>query len=396
MTTFDRRIREAFRQELDHSPAHPDFVRAAAAQVRNGRGVRRAPRAPRLAAVVTPPLAAVVAVCLTLVVVVVLEHTGPRGGLYPAAPAPGYPDVSPSIPGAQLPDARSRAGMAWDAARGEMVLFGGVPQEFGDGFALGNTWTFDLQGWHRRSPALSPPPSAIVLMAYDSAHQEVVVYVPNFAGCNSATMWTWDGSTWTPHPTAGPAPGRASAMAYDPALGQLLLVGTSRCNLDSSETWTWDGRAWTQLHPGGSTPPVGILGGLAYDATNGSMVFADERLSLWRFDGRQWSRIVPLGPNTPQARDGAVIVSLGSGQWLVFGGVALGREGLVGLNDTWTFDGRSWSQRTRAVAPSPRSAAAGAYDPVHHRVVVFGGIAGGHGTTMLNDTWVWDGHWSVA
>ncbi len=207
-------------------------------------------------------------------------------------------------------------------------------------------------------------------------------------------MWTWDGVTWTRHATAGPAPGPRSTMAYDPALGGILLLGGSRCGGEYvAETWAWSGSAWTQLHPGGTTPSVDTVGGLAYDPGDRSMVFADEGSSLWRYDGQQWSRMASLGPDAPPARTAAVIVSPGPGRWLVYGG----GTGVGGFNDTWTFDGRSWSRRIVPVAPPPRAAAAAAYDPALRRVVVFGGIAGGYGAAMLNDTWTWDGTaWAMA
>ena len=72
-----------------------------------------------------------------------------------------------------------------------------------------------------------------------------------------------------------------------------------------------------------------------------------------------------------------------SGKIIVFGGF----DGEY-LNDTWAFDGVSWTQIATSVAPSPRTNAQMAYDSVTHKVVLYGGY---NGTSYLGDTWLWDG-----
>jgi hypothetical protein len=66
------------------------------------------------------------------------------------------------------------------------------------------------------------------------------------------------------------------------------------------------------------------------------------------------------------------------------------------LNDTWVFDGSTWSPAATPNAPSPRAASAMAYDRVAGKLVLFGGF---NGTQYLGDTWTWDGSaetWSEA
>lgn len=308
----------------------------------------------------------------------------------------GRPLTTPAGP-IGVPAARTGAGLVWDAARGELVMYGGRPHQFGTDPRFTDTWTFDGRSWRQRSPATSPTPGDVTLTAYDEAHGVVVAYVSSYVACAAASTWTWDGADWRRVTVDGPRPGPMSVMAYDPALRQVLLFGGSGCGASVAETWTWNGTAWTQLHPGGSTPPVAATGSLAWDGATRTMVFADDRPSLWRFDGRRWTPVAPVGPDVPPARDASALAGTGSGHWLLFGGARQGATGILGVNDTWTFDGRSWSQRRVRVAPPPRSGASAAYDPTRHRVVVFGGIAGGYGMASLNDTWTWDGTaWSMA
>jgi hypothetical protein len=60
-------------------------------------------------------------------------------------------------------------------------------------------------------------------------------------------------------------------------------------------------------------------------------------------------------------------------------------------NDTWEWDGSTWSQRHAAISPPARTAAALAYDSGRRRTVLFGGMTGGTNPTPLGDTWEWDG-----
>src|SRR5262249_55839043 len=60
------------------------------------------------------------------------------------------------------PAPRGRMGMAYDAARGQVVLFGGA-----GGSLRNDTWTFDSTGWTKRAPAHRPPVRYSLGMADD-------------------------------------------------------------------------------------------------------------------------------------------------------------------------------------------------------------------------------------
>ena len=64
-----------------------------------------------------------------------------------------------------------------------------------------------------------------------------------------------------------------------------------------------------------------------------------------------------------------------------------GDNGTTYLNDTWAFDGVTWTQVATDTPPPARAAAQMAYDSVTHKVVLFGGYNGRY----LGDTWLWDG-----
>ncbi len=89
-----------------------------------------------------------------------------------------------------------------------------------------------------------PAPRAWHAMAYDSARGRVVLFGGNYANTNTfyGDTWEWDGATWTLRTTTGPAPRQEHAMAYDSARGVTVLFG----GWSFSDTWEWDGASWTQ------------------------------------------------------------------------------------------------------------------------------------------------------
>jgi len=57
-------------------------------------------------------------------------------------------------------------------------------------------------------------------------------------------------------------------------------------------------------------------------------------------------------------------------------------------NDTWLFDGATWTQVNTAVAPPARAAAGITVDRLSGNLILFGGF---NGSQYLGDTWVWSG-----
>ena len=97
---------------------------------------------------------------------------------------------------ASHPAARFGAAMAYDAATGTAVLFGGDGHR---GRKLGDTWTWDGTSRTRQHPAVSPPAREEAAIAYDAATGTVLL----FGGYGLGGIWTRDGTTWTPAAPGG-------------------------------------------------------------------------------------------------------------------------------------------------------------------------------------------------
>ncbi|MEM7201509.1 MAG: kelch repeat-containing protein [Planctomycetota bacterium] len=285
---------------------------------------------------------------------------------------------------AERPPARSHHVMAYDAARGVTVLFGGVrdasaatPQ------LLADTWEWDGSSWIERSPVTRPAPTDQAAMAYDFARDRCVLVAPD-------GTWEWDGTDWTAVAT-GPADARTdAALAYDERTGRVVRFGGLRdlagVSVSDTATWAFDGAAWIPLDAG--VPPSRVGGELAEDAAGQRLLMfggsSDD--ALWAWDGAAWQELAARGPS---ARFGHAWVPVeASGEMLLFGGFE--QSGPVVVGDTWTFDGATWTARSASTAPPPRWDPAAAYDAGRQRAVLFGGQ--GQGGGLMDDTWEWDGN----
>src|SRR5437899_792591 len=68
------------------------------------------------------------------------------------------------------PPARHLPGVAFDAARGQVVMFAGSSS---GGFDLGDTWVWDGTAWTQETSPNNPSPRQFHSMAYDAVRQKV-------------------------------------------------------------------------------------------------------------------------------------------------------------------------------------------------------------------------------
>jgi sugar lactone lactonase YvrE len=295
---------------------------------------------------------------------------------------PTWVQLSP----ATSPSARWGATMAYDSVQGKLVLFGGNTDS-GD---LADTWTWNGTTWTQvdTSQTDGPPGRNSAVMAYDSAHGQVVLFGGAGASGLLGDTWIWNGTTWTQQILAtSPVARQNASMAYDAAAGQVVLFGGEALSGILDDTWTWDGTTWTQQSPA-SSPQAMYSATAAYDSAEGQVVLLEGSDGngypdqTWTWNGTTWTQ--PYPANSPPPRlDAMMAYDPAQSQVVLFGGYYPSF-----LSDTWTWNGTDWARLYPLTSPSARSEAAMAFDAAHGQVVLFGG--GGESTSFLGDTWVLD------
>jgi hypothetical protein len=146
------------------------------------------------------------------------------------------------------PPLRFNAGVAYDAEHEQVVLFGGQGNRQESDFTRKDTWTWDGTTWHHHHSAVSRPGRKAMGMSYDAARQQVVFFGgDDLRGRRTDQTWTWDGVRWQRQfPAHTPSARDSVAMAYDDAAGKIVLFGGWNGRDLFGDTWTWDGSAWRE------------------------------------------------------------------------------------------------------------------------------------------------------
>jgi N-acetylneuraminic acid mutarotase len=173
-----------------------------------------------------------------------------------------------------------------------------------------------------------------------------------------------------------------------------------------NDTWKWTGATWTRLSLVQSPSPRSghalagwngktVLFGGAIRAFRPSGSFYEENYTLhddtWTWDGATWTRVTT--PNSPSPRYAHAMATL-DGKIVLFGGIASFTGNYVPffpvyLNDTWTWDGQNWTQVHVA---GPPARAHHSMASVNGKIVLFGGSTKvGQEELGTDDTWTWDG-----
>lgn len=144
------------------------------------------------------------------------------------------------VPTSQQPGGRRGHRLIYDSLRGVHVLFGG---ESHLNFKYNDTWEFDaaLGSWSQVTTANSPPARHLHAMAYDAARGVTIVY--GGADANGVALgdtWEYDGSNWTQVAPLGSPAGRIGArFASDAAGGSAILYGGSPSTTATNATWRY-------------------------------------------------------------------------------------------------------------------------------------------------------------
>lgn len=255
--------------------------------------------------------------------------------------------------------------------------------------------------WHEQL-IRTPPARFSHAMCFDT-HRGVTVMFGGEVGAGQefGDTWTYDGNSWQSHEVSGPSPRSAACMAFDQMRGETVLFGgsaqTDTGRVHSSETWLWDGTEWALASDEGpdarnlyameydpNRGRVVLIGGVRYDSDCDCWVHLQD---TWEWDGSSWSQSVALP--TPWSGQ-ASFFDHDLGEIIVFGGSSSQGGGMLG--DTYSFNGSAWTLAAQD-GPPARINAGSAFTSTGG----FGVLMGGRDCSScgpLNDMWVWrDAGW---
>jgi hypothetical protein len=303
----------------------------------------------------------------------------------PAAgvPPPTWAEVSPKFG----PSPRWQASMAYDAADGYVLLFGGS----NGSVTSGQTYSYSNGTWSMLSPIPSPSARSEASMAYDAQDGYTLLFGGRASnGKVLGDTWEYLGGTWT-NLTAGlstaPSPRFGASIVDDASDGYVLLIGGEAPNgslLD--DAWSWRAGAWTLL---GHFPQVpSFQGGMTFDASDnyvlafgGGNATGAGANSTWTYKAGVWTEL-DLSEHPGARTDESLGFDPKDGYVVLFGGA----NGTTLLNDTWKFAHGLWYPLAPGVSPGARAfAGALSYDASDGYLVLFGG--GWYATPPFGDTW---------
>ncbi len=354
---------------------------------------------------------------------------------FPAATAPAPVSLWTQIqPSGSLPPARVRHAAAYDSTNDRLIIFGGSGASgvLNDLWVLSNaTGTRGAAAWTQLNPA-GPPPAArySARVAYDAATGRLILFggadannhilsdywvLTNASGLSGTPQWIQAAALNSPS-TRG-----LLASDYDGRNARLILFGgescgTTTCALFSdtyaaaSATNTAGSPSFAHLAPSGTLPPPRYDSGVAYDAADNRMVIFGGQTSTgvtndpfgrvndsWSLSNANglggspaWTQLNASG-GSPAAREShSTIWDAVRSHVVAYAG--LGTDNVT-RNDVWTLSAAvggataSWSRYAPASSPAPiaRYGHAALYAGPFAQMVVFGGAAGG--STLLNDVW---------
>jgi hypothetical protein len=248
------------------------------------------------------------------------------------------------------PSPRYLSAVVYDATRQRVVLHGGQSGVFPNITVLSDTWEWDGTTWTQKATT-GPSPRVHQTMAYDRARGRVILY----GGFNSATqqelgdIWEWDGTSWQRSGATGLANSIALGVAYDEKAAALYLDSMAA---QGSSAPVASRLAGTTLTPAASAAPPCVPVPRQFTALGsnpgGFLLYVhscDQAGTIlpqsWRWDGTTWTRVQGTQPSLRY--NAAMAYDRDRNRVVLYGGEV--GAGTPDLADTWEFDGTTWTRR---------------------------------------------------
>jgi len=131
---------------------------------------------------------------------------------------------------------------------------------------------------------------------------------------------------------------------------------------------------------------VPFSGGLVLFGGNAPLVTNE----TWSYDGTTWTQLTP--PTSPSGRFGAQLVHDSARNVAVlYGGLTSNLSMLPASYETWEWNGVTWALATSVANAGPRYRYGACFDSLRGRVVMYGGQSTQAAGTLNSQTWEYDG-----
>lgn len=217
-------------------------------------------------------------------------------------------------------------------------------------------------------------------------------------------LWRFDGTSWTlmtPDGAPSSPPARSQAgVTWDFGRGRLVVFGgADAAGGRFGDTWEWDPatNAWSNVTPAGPSPSPRNFTAITFDPRTGrTLLFGGLDANgthlndTWAFDGSSWTQLSPAGALPPVRRQHHLVTRLDFADVVLFGGQDATLSSPSNWRvDTWIWDGSAWTQVPTTTRPNGQVANDAAYDLIRQRIVLTGGNGTGGqpvGTTAEFDS----------
>jgi len=319
--------------------------------------------------------------------------TGPPGP--PPVPSVAWAPISPPAGG---PGARYGAAGVYHPARDALLIYGGSSPAY-----QSDIWSLPLApggAWSQITPG-GPTPLRRIMhsMILNPVDDQLVVFGGLYNDfLNDLNVMTLTTPWWFPNPGQGSPPSARGGHAaiYDPVRRRMLVIGGFDGGLEN-DVWEYTPPgtgAWHLLAVGGTPMPPRLQHTAIYDPTRDRVIvfggdggpFLNDVWALNLSGTPNWEQLSPLGLAPSPRREATAIYDAVMDRMIVYGGFDDSRQW---RGDLWALDFVGAPVWTRLISstPSPagRAGHISVYDPVRHRMVMFGGQLGS--TQYSNEVW---------
>ncbi|MFZ5469952.1 MAG: Kelch repeat-containing protein [Myxococcota bacterium] len=314
----------------------------------------------------------------------------------------GYPARDASVAWRKVPgsgpEPRWGHTAVYDARRDEVLVFGGT----GAAGRLGDVWALSLQNesWRRLELQGGPTARYTSGAVIDAARDQMLVFGGD-EGKLSDELWALElaTGTWRKLPT-GPSPRFDVSMTSD-GMRAWVYGGFGKSfpqqpGAALDDLWELDfaAQTWRELPKGIVNPSprtnsaIGLHDGALYVTGGHDELFPTRE--TWRFllAEQKWEKLKPTGAPAAGAHFAYATDAQCGVLWLS-GGDNVDYHDVAFTESLVLGDAASFSRLEAGAFPPPRRHFVVAFDPAKRRLVLFGGWQGQN--ALLGDTWILEG-----